>query len=268
MTTKASEFGDFDAEKYVQTYFQSPEKTDGKIGLAEFLMKHLARFYTGTMSGVAPNSLKVLDYGCGPSIAYSISAAPKASEIILADYSSGNREYIQKWLDKDPTLCDHWSPYFKHVVQTLEGGSEEEAVQRQNMLREKIKAVLPCDLREEVFIPDAYGNKGSYDIIMSFLCLENCCDDLASYERGFEKLASLVKKGGYLLLCSTRREGAEEGFYIVGGTRYNNISLKKDFILKNFRVNGLRIIEEDYLPKPDTVSGNTDGFLFFAAFKS
>ena len=173
---------------------------------------------------MAPNSLKVLDYGCGPSLGLSISAALKASEIILADYSPGNREYIQKWLDKNPTLCDHWSSYFKHVVQTLEGGTEEASVQRQDMLREKIKAVLPCDLTQENFIPDGYGEKGSYDIVLSSMCIEACSKDLASYECGFEKLASLVKKGGYLLLCSTNCEGPDEGYYIINGTKYFDIN--------------------------------------------
>ena len=233
-------------------------------------MKFLARFYTGTLSSVAPNSLRVLDYGCGPSLGLSISAASKASEIILADYSPRNREYVQKWLDKNPTLCDHWSPYFKHVVQTLEGGTEEAAVQRQDMLHDKIKAVLPCDLTQERFIPDGYGEKGSYDIVLSSLCIEACSKDLASYERGFEKLASLVKKGGYLLLCSTNRKGPGEGYYIINGTKYFDVSVNKDFLLKNFRENGLCIIEEDYFsvpPNPEAVSDN-EGFLFFAAYKS
>ena len=154
-------------------------------------------------------------------------------------------------------------------MQTLEGGSEGAAVQRQDMLREKIKAVLPCDLRDETFIPDPCSKKGSYDVVMSSLCLESCCKDLASYERGFEKIVSLIKKGGYFLLCSTRREGPEEGFYVINGTKYYNISLKKDFILKNFKKNGLCIIEEDYSPlSPGNPASNTEGFFYFAAMKS
>ena len=256
----------FDASDYVLKHFKTPAADNT---YANFMMKCLARFYTGTMSGVAANSLKVLDYGCGPSIALSISAAPKASEIILADYSPGNRDYVQKWLDKSPTLCDHWSPYFKHVVQTLEGGSEEAAVQRQDMLREKIKVVLPCDLREEAFIPEAYGKKGSYDVVMSSTCIETCSNDLASFERGFEKVALLVKKeDGYLLLCSTRREGPEEGFYVVDGEKYCSISLTKDFVMGVLKQNNFDIIDEDYWPNAHRGLSNTDGYLFFAARKS
>ena len=51
----------------------------------------------------------------------------KASEIVLADYSKPNRDYLQKWLDGDASNVFDWTPLFQYVVQTLEGGSEEEA---------------------------------------------------------------------------------------------------------------------------------------------
>ena len=61
--------------------------------------------------------MKILDYGCGPSLPNSISAASKASEIVLADYAVSNREHLQKWVDRDSSARD-WTPY---IVQTLEG---------------------------------------------------------------------------------------------------------------------------------------------------
>ena len=105
-------------------------------------------------------------YGCGPSVGLSISAAPKASELILAEYAEQNRKYLKKWLDKDPSVYS-WSPHFKYVVQTLEGGSEENAVKCEDMLCNKVKAVVSCDITKEEFIERAYCNKNSYDIIMS-----------------------------------------------------------------------------------------------------
>ena len=106
--------------------------------------------------------MKILGYGCGPSLPYSISAAPKACEIILADYAEPNREYLKRWLAKDPSAQD-WSSYFKYVMQTLEGGSEEDPMRRGEMLRNKVKAVVKCDITKEEFIEDAYSKEGSYD---------------------------------------------------------------------------------------------------------
>ncbi len=63
-----------------------------------------------------------------PKPLYEISASSRASEIVLADYNKLNIEFLKKWL-KDPTIYD-WSPYFKHVVENLEGRLGEEAAKR------------------------------------------------------------------------------------------------------------------------------------------
>ena len=266
MATEKNAYDTFNAEKWVKKYFPVPgEPTDSTY--ADFLMKCLARHFTTEMSKVAPNTLKILDYGCGPSIGLSISAAAKASEIVLADYAPASRAYVQKWLDKDPSLCNYWSPFFKYIVETLEGGTEEEAVQREEIIRDKIKAVVSCDMTKDIFIEESYNEKNAYDTVMSFLCLETASKDLTSYKCGMEKLASLVKKGGYLLLCSTRRENCEEGFYVFDGVKYFDICLKRNFIVDVLQENDFHITDEDYMPLPPVEGETTDGFLFFAACK-
>lgn len=256
----------FNPEVYNQSRFAQPGISDHSY--TNFLLKCLARHYGVTMSSVAPNSLKILDYGCGPSIGLSISAAFKASELVLADIAEVNREYVRKWLDKDPSICSFWSPFFKYVTQTLEGGSEKDAVEREEMLRDRIKAVVPCDITKEAFIEDAYNKKGAYDVVFSSLCLDSGCKDLASYESGIEKLVSLVKQGGYLLLYSTRREHDEEGFYFVNGVKFFNVSLKKDYVLNLLKRNGLCVMYENYLPLPPKPHiGNSEGFIYIGACK-
>ena len=72
MTTKANNYDIFDAKEYVQSCFPGAPSSLEKTR-SGFMMEWLARFYTaGTLSSVAPNSLRVLDYGCGPSIALSM----------------------------------------------------------------------------------------------------------------------------------------------------------------------------------------------------
>ena len=234
-------------------------------GYVEFLLKCLADFYTkGPIS--AKSNLCILDYGCGPSLPFSISAASKASEIVLAEYSAPNREYLQKWMDRDASAHD-WTPWFKHVVQTLEGESADEASKREEEFRCKVKAVVACDiLEEDKFIDESC--MGTYDIVMSFLCLEAAYKDFEGYQSGVAKLVSLVKKGGYLLLYSTRRENADEGFYIADGIKYPNIALKRDAVVKTIKQNGLIIEIEEYKPIPPHPLGDSDGFLFLVACKN
>ena len=253
-------YDSFDPEPYVEKYFL---KSGGKQS-HKFLLKCLARHFT---SRAGDDSLRILDYGCGPSLPFSISAAPKASEIILADYAEPNREYLKRWLAKDPSAQD-WSPYFKYVVQTLEGGSEQDAIKREEMVRNKVKAVVSCDIMKEEFIEDAYSKEGSYDIVMCLLCLECGCKDLTSYQHGIKKLASLLKEGGYLLLYTTRRENCEEGFYIINDIKYSDLVLKRDFILDALKQQRLNVTDEDYFPlSPNRTDGNSDGMIFIAACK-
>lgn len=262
----ASDYQLFDAEGYNQLSFPAPGIINNSAH-GDFMLKCLARHYTVTMSSVPPNSLKILDYGCGGSIGMNISAASKASELVLADFAKTSRAYVRKWLDRDSTASSFWFPFFKYVTQTLEGGSERDSAEREEMLRDRIKAVVECDISKDEFIQDAMSKISVFDVVLSSLCLEVGCKDLASYKKGIEKLASLIKDGGYLLLCSTRREHTEKGFYICNGVKYTDIALKKDFIVDALKQNGLCIADEDYSPVPLTDMQDIEGFLFFAARK-
>ena len=81
----------------------------------------------------------VLDIGSGPTIAYAISAAPYASEIVLSEYTEANRAALLQWLNNDPDAFD-WT---QHVVVHLEGKSEEEVPARAELVRKVIKVVPP-----------------------------------------------------------------------------------------------------------------------------
>jgi len=67
-----------------------------------------------------------------------ISAAAHASELVWSDYSKGNLGTLQKWLEKDPT-AHNWTPFFDKVVKYLEGKSEKEAREREEVVRQVVK---------------------------------------------------------------------------------------------------------------------------------
>ena len=257
MELSREKYGSFDVEVYVKKRFGECDN-----GVSDFLLGHLARFYK-TVSG---SNLKILDYGCGPSLAYSISAAAKASEIVLADFAQPNREFVKRWVDGHPAAYD-WSPYFKYVVQTLEGGTAEDANQREDDLRRKVKAVVPCDLLKDNFIDEHY--KTTYDVVMSFLCLDAAVKDLATYKSGIKKIASLTKESGYLLLFSTLRENCDEdtGFYTMNDVVYSFVVAKKDFIVSTLKESGFVIDSEAYLHVPPSPLTNADGMIFHSARK-
>ena len=86
---------------------------------------------------MAKRNLRVLHFGGGPAIYDLISAAPYAEEIIFAEYSQENRKEVAAWRERSPDAYD-WSPYFRFVLQRLEGKGSEEALVREAELRKKI----------------------------------------------------------------------------------------------------------------------------------
>ena len=120
----------------------------------------------------APKSLSVLDIGSGPTIAHSISVAPYASKIVLAEYAPQNRAALTAWLENQKDAYD-WLPYFKTIVTELEGKEEVEVERRVTAVREKVEAVVPCDITKDPPIPQEYMCQ--YDIVQSFLCLQSAC---------------------------------------------------------------------------------------------
>ena len=222
---------------YVNSRFKRP----GTIGYFDFVLLSLNKYSSQRLKDCT--DLKVLDYGCGATMIHTISLTPKASEIVLAEYTEPNRAFIQKWLDKDP-LAHDWTPYFKHVVQTLEGGSDEEVKQREEELRHKVKAVVPCDLTKEQFIAEGY--EGPYDVVISILCLENVGTTLEDFERSIQRLSTLLSSGGNLILyTSVRGKNVKysEGFFIISGERFFNIAMSIDFITNTLRGAGFCNVE-------------------------
>ena len=197
--------GKFLTEDYIATRFNAP----GGSVICEFLLEQLNDFVS--LRKLKPNSLKILDYGCGPSMVYEIGIAPIARELVLAEFNKSHQAFFQKWLDKDPSEHD-WSPYFRHVVEAIEKESNEETVRRGNEVRRKIKALVPYNILQNQFI--AKGCEGAYDIVMSFLCLDGgCMTDTKICEVGIKRLTSLVKEDGLFLLLSIHIEHSDTTFF-------------------------------------------------------
>ena len=92
-----------------------------------------------------PGSLRILDYGTGPAIMTIISAATRASEIVLSDCGEENRESLRSWLRNDANAFN-WSPLFDYVIQILEGKDVEEARKREELVRKVVTDVIHCDI--------------------------------------------------------------------------------------------------------------------------
>ena len=237
-----------DPTVYLEICFK-PQSADRAI--KEFPLAHIHRFFAQkqlTSSGGEP--VKVLDYGCGPVVAYDISAAGINAEIVLAEYGAKCRSALNEWIQHSPTAWD-WLPYIKHVVQNIEGKDEREAIKREDSLRKAIKAVVACDISKDP--PIAEGYEGPYDVVMSMLCIESGCLTRDDYRAAVKRIATLVKQGGNLLLYSTIRNREDNdqtpGYYTVGKQRHDEVALPLEFVLKTLQENGLTVNETNVLPE-------------------
>lgn len=177
---------------------------------------------------MVPEGVKVLDFGAGPVILSTISAATKASEIVLADFSDANLAALRQWLHGDSQAFD-WLPYFRYVVQELEGKGEQETKERQDLVRNVVKDVVHCDINNDPPLDGGYNQM--YDVVVCSLVLEGASNSRQEYRSNASHLAKLVKPGGSLFLYSVENKN---GFYSFGNRRLPNIHICNECWLSAF----------------------------------
>ena len=228
-------------------------------------LKALYKFYRSYAESAGSN-LSVCDIGCGPVIAYVISAARYASEITMSEYTKRNRDEIQLWLDKDPNAHD-WTPFFTHIVEQIEGKGPEETVTRQELVRKKIKHIIGSDyMKPRIIDSDCI----QYDVVQSFLSLEQSSDSEATFFSTLKKMYDLVKPGGRFVLYSLQKgQSPGPAIYHVRETQFLFLRVTRDFIEKSLKDIGythLETIPMTDIPPCDCPDGLCS-FTFFIATK-
>ena len=252
----------FDAVGYLRARYQDSrdQRATYQLGKLHILFKEMQN-----------DDLKVLDFGSGPVIQHSISAALKASEVVFCDISRSNREEIQKWLKKDVNAFN-WSPHFDYVVKNLECKGEKEARQREERMRQIAKVVY-CDAQAEPLIEKGY--EGPYDVVLEFGCLMAACIDKQNYQSCMKPLTSLLKPGGVFVHYSSNSNSSDDKEklrYPVGDKEFPYIGLNHEYITTLLKEDEeFTDICSDFVPlDPNTSSAflpKRNGFHFISAKK-
>lgn len=238
----------FNSTTYLEMYSQ------GFSAYHTGLPRHFLRHFHDAFKALPGKNHSVLDFGSGPSVLGALSSSPKASEIILSDYTEDNRQAARKWLEKDPTAFD-WTGYFLYVIQDLEGKSEKEIKEREELIRKVVKAVVPCDINQDPPIQAEYNKQ--YDVVLCCLVLECATQTRDDYKAGMIRLGKLVKPGGLLLFVGVERS-EEVGFYLVGDRKFRSLGVSSEFAVKAMEDAGLSVIVLDKIPaknKDESVLG-------------
>ena len=223
-STNALIFSTFDAWVYIKEYY-------GKLNCwHRNPLKYLHEFYTSRFERGA--NLKILNYGCGPVVAFEASAAPYAREIVLADYVEQNRAVVKLWLDKDPSRPD-FSALEKYVVEELEGLGPDEVEARQDAVR-RLVTVCSCDIFQDP--PIEKGYEGPYDVVYTASCLEGVVSSIEEFGTAVSKLCDLLKPGGWIVMavCLGTEEGTLNVCYI-GSSKFVEIKVREPTLLRFYR---------------------------------
>ncbi|XP_005143595.2 nicotinamide N-methyltransferase [Melopsittacus undulatus] len=187
----------FDPQEYLREFYSlSSVQGQPNTLLTQSLRSLFNVFALDELSGHT-----LIDVGCGPTIYQLLSACERFQEIISLDYTDRNRQELEKWLRNEPGAFD-WSPVVKYVCE-LEGDREKWA-EKEEKVRKKVKQVLKCDVTKAN--PTAPVSLPPADCIVSTLCLEAACKDLATFRSALRNISTLVKPGGHLVLVTVLQE--------------------------------------------------------------
>ncbi|XP_068129890.1 nicotinamide N-methyltransferase-like [Hyperolius riggenbachi] len=202
----------FDPQVYLKTYYSTSGGDTSENEYLQFVLTNLAEiFNSGKVKGET-----LIDISSGPTIYQLLSACEAFENIIASDFTDQNREVFKAWLTNQPEAFN-WSPVVKYVCQ-LEG-NKVSWKEKEDGLRNSIKQVLKCDVMKDnpmdpVVLPPV-------DCLLSCLCLEAACKDLASYVSALRNLSTLLKPGGHLVIASA----LEGQYYLVGDVRFSALSV-------------------------------------------
>ncbi len=191
------------ASTYMETFYRNKPPTNDERAVLTFLAAHLHRI-VGTPV--------VLEVGCGPTVHHAMSFATRAAEIHMADYLPENLEEVRKWRDDEPGAYN-WIAYADLVLQLQARFSgQHDTAALEAISREKMRALLPCDLRRHHIL----GAATTYPVVTAFYCTEEVGISLSRWEEVMANLGRVVAPGGHLFMACLR----ETDFYLVGDTRY------------------------------------------------
>jgi NNMT/PNMT/TEMT family len=153
----------------------------------------------------------VLVFGTGPTLHHVFLAAPKASEIHLADYLPGNLEEIERWRTRDPAAHD-WRAFVRYTLQCegVSAPTDEDVARREELTRSKITRLLRVDARRPVPLDQHYAT------VISAYCADSATDDRATWETLMANITGLVAADGLFLTAALRRCRS----YVVGDKRF------------------------------------------------
>ena len=154
----------------------------------------------------------VLVFGTGPTLHHVFLAAPKASEIHLADYLPANLEEIERWRTRDPAAHDWRAVRPLHTRMRRTHGPDRRR-------RHAPRGAHPLQ-DHATASRSTHATRSSLDqryaTVISAYCADSATDDRATWETLMANITGLVGPGGLFITAALRRCRS----YLVGDKRF------------------------------------------------
>lgn len=184
---------DWNPREYLRQYYSQDFIPDDEEAIYQHVIAHL--------QSKGRRFARALDFGCGPTVHHLTPLAPWVEEIHLADYLPDNLQEVRKWLRAEADAHD-WDNKIRRVLEIeTQGNVSEEAIEaRKLLLRGKVKALKPCDVRQS----QPLGDGLVYDLVFSAYCVDAATDSKQEWQQLMGNLLRLCADGGTVVLLSAR----------------------------------------------------------------
>uniref|UniRef100_A0A8C5R9S1 Nicotinamide N-methyltransferase n=1 Tax=Leptobrachium leishanense TaxID=445787 RepID=A0A8C5R9S1_9ANUR len=201
---------DMDVEMLYGTF---ASKSTERTHLDELIIFPLKEIYKMLQSGRIKGDT-LIDLSAGPCIFHLFPLCNIFKEFIVLEFNDSCMKTLQKWMNKEPDVLD-WSHATK-IAAEMEG-CRVNWEEKEEDVRKRIKNILKCDFtKENPTDPVILRNA---DCVFCLYVLEHISENLDAFHANVKKIASMLKKGGCLLLVS-----------VLNGTHYTVAEHKYHFL--------------------------------------
>ncbi|OGD62751.1 hypothetical protein A2160_04775 [Candidatus Beckwithbacteria bacterium RBG_13_42_9] len=207
-----------------------------------------------------PPQQSLLELGGGPTIYQLLSARNKVKEVVFTDLATANRREIVRFLEAHPKAFN-WDTFIAFTLKLeRKTASKANIEQVKNELREKIKMVLPGDVRKKNPLDPVW--RSQFDILSLHGVLESSTTEEKELIRNAKNCLSLLKPKGYYMGMFVT--GCKE--WKCGKQWYPSFPVNEAYIRTLFPKLGLKILDLSFIPAE--FAQGYDGLISVLARKS
>ncbi|UJR38783.1 hypothetical protein I4U23_031448 [Adineta vaga] len=212
---------------------------------------------------------RALEFGGGPTLVSSFVIAQYVQSITFSEYVPNNLKAINDWVNQVEDAFD-WTDVFNFIIEQYHQQtgitlslSECEQRLRTDLQRGGVLQIGDVNKQSGCAVLDNPANYNQFDIILSSFCLEDACLTKETYEKTVERLCTLLKPGGFLVLA----HGRNQTFYYVADKRFFAQYMNEQSARETLERMKLINIQSSAVDRTPNMYSDSDGYFIVCGYK-